>query len=126
GFYGTTRWGSAYVAAALAFTNHWMSTDRSAFAGDHLTASFNAQSYGGRMEGVYRFATYYGGLTPYAAIQSQTFHTPGYTETDLNGGGFSPGFYSRKATPTPPRFGGPLRPPSPPHPPPPPPPRPRP
>src|SRR5262249_27363014 len=51
GFYGTTRWGSAYVAAALAFTNHWMSTDRSAFAGDHLTASFNAQSYGGRMEG---------------------------------------------------------------------------
>src|SRR6516165_6517948 len=33
--------------AALAFTNHWMSTDRLAFAGDHLSASFNAQSYGG-------------------------------------------------------------------------------
>ena len=27
----------------FAFTNHWMSTDRFAFAGDHLTASFNAQ-----------------------------------------------------------------------------------
>ena len=38
--------------AALAFTNHWMSTDRLAFAGDHLTAIFNAQSYwtgGGRL-----------------------------------------------------------------------------
>src|SRR5262249_60299431 len=49
GIYGATRWGPAYVAAALAFTNHWMSTDRFAFAGDHLTASFNAQSFGGRV-----------------------------------------------------------------------------
>jgi len=106
GVYGTTRWGSAYVAAALAFTNHWMSTDRFAFAGDHLTASFNAQSFGGRVEGGYRFMTYYGGLTPYAAIQSQTFHTPGYTETDLNGGGFALGFNSRNATDTRSELGG--------------------
>src|SRR5262245_66361771 len=77
-----------------------MSTDRFAFAGDHLTASFNAQSFGGRVEGGYRFMTYYGGLTPYAAIQSQTFHTPGYTESDLNGGGFALGFNSRNATDT--------------------------
>src|SRR5262249_6792170 len=28
GVYGATRWGAAYVAAAFAFTNHWMSTDR--------------------------------------------------------------------------------------------------
>jgi uncharacterized protein with beta-barrel porin domain len=73
GLYGTARSGAAYVAAALAFTNHWMSTDRFAFAGDHLSASFNAQSYGGRVESGYRFATDYGGLTPYAAIQSQRF-----------------------------------------------------
>jgi autotransporter-associated beta strand protein len=106
GVYGTTRWGSAYLAAALAFTNHWMSTDRSAFAGDHLTASFNAQSFGGRVESGYRFATYYGGLTPYAAIQSQTFHTPGYTESDLNGGGFGLGFNSRNATDTRSELGG--------------------
>jgi len=38
GLYGTARSGAAYVAAALAFTNHWMSTDRFAFAGDHLSA----------------------------------------------------------------------------------------
>ena len=56
GVYGATRSGPAYLAAAFAFTNHWMSTDRFAFAGDHLTAKFNAQSYGGRLEGGYRFA----------------------------------------------------------------------
>jgi outer membrane autotransporter protein len=100
GIYGATRWGAAYLAAALAFTNHWMSTDRFAFAGDHLTSSFNAQSFGGRVEGGYRFATIYGGLTPYAAIQTQTFHTPGYNESDLNGGGFALAFNSRNATDT--------------------------
>ena len=60
----------------FAFTNHWMSTDRFAFAGDHLTASFNAQSFGARVESGYRFATMFGGLTPYAAIQAQSFRTP--------------------------------------------------
>jgi outer membrane autotransporter protein len=106
GVYGTARSGPAYLAAALAYTNHWMSTDRFAFAGDHLTASFNAQSFGGRVESGYRFMTFYGGLTPYAAIQSQTFHTPGYTETDLNGGGFALGFNSRNATDTRSELGG--------------------
>jgi autotransporter-associated beta strand protein len=106
GVYGATRWGPAYVAAAFAFTDHWMSTDRFAFAGDHLTASFNAQSFGGRVEGGYRFMTYYGGLTPYAAIQSQTFHTPGYTETDLTGGGFALAFNGRNATDTRSELGG--------------------
>jgi uncharacterized protein with beta-barrel porin domain len=100
GVYGTARWGSAYLAAALAYTNHWMSTDRFAFAGDHLSASFNAQSFGGRVEGGYRFATIYGGLTPYAAIQTQTFHTPGYNESDLNAGGFALAYNSRNATDT--------------------------
>ena len=61
GVYGATRSGPAYLAAALAFTNHWMSTDRFAFAGDHLTASFNAQSFGARVESGYRFATMFGG-----------------------------------------------------------------
>jgi outer membrane autotransporter protein len=100
GVYGATRWGPAYLAAAFAYTNHWMSTDRFAFAGDHLTASFNAQSFGGRAETGYRFATIYGGLTPYAAIQAQSFHTPSYTETDLNGGGFALAYNSRSATDT--------------------------
>ena len=28
------------------------------------------------------------GVTPYAALQVQDFHTPSYSETDLSGGGF--------------------------------------
>jgi outer membrane autotransporter protein len=68
-----------------------------AFAGDHLTASFNAQSFGGRIEGGYRFGTMYGGIAPYAAIQAQSFRTPSYTETDLTNGGFGLSFNSRTA-----------------------------
>jgi autotransporter-associated beta strand protein len=97
GGYGATRFGPAYLAAAFAFANHWMSTDRFAFAGDHLTASFNAQSLGGRVEGGYRFATMFGGLTPYAAVQAQSFRTPSYSEVDTNGGGFALAYDARTA-----------------------------
>jgi autotransporter-associated beta strand protein len=99
GLYGATKSGPAYLAAAFAFANHWMSTDRFAF-GDHLNADFNAQSYGGRLEGGYRFGTPYGGITPYVAIQAQNFHTPGYTETALIPSGFALAFGSRDATDT--------------------------
>ena len=99
GVYGATRFGPAYLAAAFAFTNHWMSTDRTA-VGDRLTASFNAQSYGGRIESGYRFGTPYGGITPYAAIQAQSFHTPGYTETDGIANGFALTFNGRDASDT--------------------------
>jgi outer membrane autotransporter protein len=100
GVYGATRWGAAYLAGAFAYTNHWMSTDRLSFAADHLTASFNAQSYGGRVEGGYRFATWYGGITPYAAVQAQSFRTPGYSETDGSGGGFALSYNARTGTDT--------------------------
>jgi outer membrane autotransporter protein len=100
GVYGATRWGPAYLAAAFAYANHWMSTDRFAFAGDHLTAEFNAQSFGGRVEGGYRFATFYGGIAPYAAIQAQSFRTPSYSETDVNNGGFALAYNSRTGTDT--------------------------
>jgi outer membrane autotransporter protein len=83
-----------------------MSTDRFAFEGDHLAASFNAQSFGGRVESGYRFATIYGGLTPYAAIQVQSFHTPSYSENDLNGGGDALAFNSRNAHDTRTELGG--------------------
>jgi outer membrane autotransporter protein len=77
-----------------------MSTDRFAFANDHLTADFNAQSLGGRVEGGYRFATIYGGLTPYAAIQAQSFRTPGYSEIDTTNGGFGLSYNGRTGTDT--------------------------
>ena len=100
GVYGTTRAGPAYLAAAFAFANHWMSTDRFAF-GDHLTSSFAAQSFGGRLEGGYRFAMpHYGGITPYAAVQSQIFRMPGFSETDAIADGFALAFPSHDATDT--------------------------
>ncbi|WP_407174574.1 autotransporter domain-containing protein [Bradyrhizobium sp. STM 3562] len=100
GIYGATRWGPAYFAGDFAFTNHWMSTDRLAFEGDHLTADFNAQSYGGRLEGGYRFATPFVGIAPYAAIQAQSFHTPSYSEIGTLPDGFALAFGSRNATDT--------------------------
>ncbi|HEY3642560.1 MAG TPA: autotransporter domain-containing protein, partial [Xanthobacteraceae bacterium] len=100
GVYGATRAGPAYLAAALAFANYWMSTDRFAAFGDHLTASFNAQSFGGRVEGGYRLAMPAGGVSPYAAVQAQSFHTPAYSETDVTGGGFGLAFNARSASDT--------------------------
>ena len=54
GVYGITLVGPAYLAGALAFTNHWFTTNRSAL-GDQLNANFVGQSYGARLEGGYRF-----------------------------------------------------------------------
>jgi uncharacterized protein with beta-barrel porin domain len=100
GIYGKTHNGPAYLAASFAAANHWMSTDRFAFGGDHLTANFNGQSFGGRVEGGYRFAMPIAGVTPYAAVQVQSFHAPGYSETDVLGGGFGLAFAARSATDT--------------------------
>ena len=91
---------------ALAFTNHWMTTNRIAFAGDQLDARFNAQSYGARVETGYRLPPPFPngggrfGATPYAALQTQWFHTPNYSETDLTGGGFGLSYNAMTATDT--------------------------
>jgi uncharacterized protein with beta-barrel porin domain len=106
GLYGSTRWGAAYVAGAVAFTNHWMSTDRFAPAGDHLTASFDAQSIGARVESGYRVASAFGAFTPYVALQVQSFRTPSYTEADVTGGGFGLAYNGRTATDTRSELGG--------------------
>ena len=100
GIYGRTHAGPAYLSGSFGFANHWMSTDRFAAGGDHLTASFNAQSVGTRIEGGYRFATAFAGITPYAAVQAQSFSTPSFQETDLTGGGFGLAFADRTATDT--------------------------
>jgi outer membrane autotransporter protein len=79
-----------------------MSTNRTvAIAGiDQLSADFNAQNYGGRLEGGYHIATPLAvQLTPYAAIQAQSFHTPNYNETASSGSGqFALAYGSRDAT----------------------------
>jgi uncharacterized protein with beta-barrel porin domain len=100
GVYGTTRYGPVYLAASLAYTQHWVTTDRYAFAGDHLTASFDAESLGARAETGYRLPTVFGAFTPYAAVQAQNFRTPTYNETDVNGGGSALTYEARDATDT--------------------------
>jgi outer membrane autotransporter protein len=92
GGYAISHFGPAYLAGDVAFANHWFTTNRTAL-GDQLTARFNGQSYGVRVEAGYRQAvpvnTAIIGVTPYAAVQTQWFHTPAYSETDLTGGGFA-------------------------------------
>jgi len=48
----------------------------------------------------YRFETPYVGVAPYAAIQAQSFHTPGYSEIGTIPNGFALAFGSRDATDT--------------------------
>jgi autotransporter-associated beta strand protein len=103
GVYAKAHAGPAYLSAALAFANHWFTTDRTAF-GDQLRASFTGQSYAARLEGGYRYAVPITGaivgVTPYAALQAQDFHTPSYSETDPTGGGFGLSYAAMNATDT--------------------------
>jgi uncharacterized protein with beta-barrel porin domain len=91
GVHGVKRWGPAYLAGGVAFANNWFATNRTAL-GDQLTASFQGQSYGARLEGGYRFRLALDhaalGVTPYAAVELQNFRTPSYSATDLTGGAF--------------------------------------
>ena len=100
GVYGTKYFGSAYVAGSVALANNWMTTNRIA-VGDQLTANFNAQSFGGRVEAGYRYALQPAiGVTPYGALQAIDYHTPTYSETDLTGGGFGLTYAAMNATDT--------------------------
>ena len=98
GSYGVTRFGAAYVAGALAFTNNWFTTNRSAL-GDQVSARFAGQSYGARVESGYRIPAWSTvGITPYAALQMQDFSTPSYSESDKTGGGLGLSFAAMNAT----------------------------
>jgi uncharacterized protein with beta-barrel porin domain len=91
--YSFTRVNAAYVSAAFTYSNFWASTNRTVtVAGtDQLNARFNAQGFGGRIEGGYQFTVpgvlgWSGfGFTPYAAVQAENFHTPNYNETAVSG-----------------------------------------
>jgi outer membrane autotransporter protein len=99
GVYGSHRFGAAFVSAALAYSWHDMSTERTVtIAGnDLLRAKFDANNIGARIEAGYRFGTRFAAFTPYAAAQAQSFRTPWYGEAAVSG---SPQFalaYSAKA-----------------------------
>ena len=77
--------GAAYVAGALAYGWQDVTTDRIVLAANKLHAEFNANAFSGRVEGGYRFATPWLGITPYAAGQFTTFDLPAYAESVLFG-----------------------------------------
>ena len=81
--------GAAYITAAAAYGWQDVSTERTVtVAGfERLRAEFNANAYSGRIEGGYRFATPWLGLTPYAAGQFTTYSLPAYAEQVLVGPG---------------------------------------
>jgi uncharacterized protein with beta-barrel porin domain len=103
GLYGKSYFGPAYLLGALAVADNWFTTNRTA-VGDQLTAKFTGQSYAARGEAGYRYGLPITGaivgITPYAALQVQDFRTPGYSETDLTGGGFGLSYGAVNATDT--------------------------
>ncbi|MFC4921197.1 MULTISPECIES: autotransporter outer membrane beta-barrel domain-containing protein [Bradyrhizobium] len=74
--------GPAYITAALAYGWQDVTTNRivTAAGTDQLRAQFNANAVSGRIEGGYRQATPWIGLTPYAALQATMFSLPSYQE----------------------------------------------
>ncbi|WMT72582.1 autotransporter domain-containing protein [Bradyrhizobium sp. Ash2021] len=80
GVFGRQNFGPAYLSAALAYGWHDVTTNRTVtLAGfDQLQGRFRAETFSGRFEGGYRFATPVVGLTPYAAAQVISFNLPAY------------------------------------------------
>lgn len=103
GVYGRRNFGPAYIAAALAYGWHDVTTNRTvALAGaDQLQGRFKADTFSARFEGGYRFTTPLIGITPYAAAQVTNFNLPNYSELSLNGGGlFALNYASQSLTDT--------------------------
>jgi autotransporter-associated beta strand protein len=103
GLYGSKQWGQAYVSGALTYASNWVSTSRiiTVAGADALSASFNAQNFGGRLEGGYRIpSTLAFGVSPYAAMQAQSFRSPAYSESGALGAAdpFALSFASQTAT----------------------------
>ena len=100
GAYARHNFGPAYVAAALGYGWHDVTTNRTvALAGiDLLQGRFRADTFSGRFEGGYRFATPMIGITPYAAVQAISFNLPAYAEQTLAGTGLFALNYAAQTT----------------------------
>jgi uncharacterized protein with beta-barrel porin domain len=103
GVYGRQNFGAAYLSGAFAYGRHDVTTNRTvALAGvDMLQGRFQAETFSGRFEGGYRFATPFGGITPYAAAQVISVRLPNYSEVSQTGGGlFALNYAAQTATDT--------------------------
>lgn len=95
--------GPAYITAALAYGWQDVTTNRIVtVAGiDQLRAQFGANALSGRIEGGYRYATQWIGLTPYAAAQATMFSLPNYSEFAVVGNStFALNYAAKDATST--------------------------
>jgi uncharacterized protein with beta-barrel porin domain len=100
GVFGRQNIGAAYLSAALAYGWHDVTTNRTVAlpGGDVLQARFRAESFSGRFEGGYRFATPLAGITPYVAAQAISFNLPAYAEQVLGGAGLFALNYAAQTT----------------------------
>ena len=92
--------GAAYLTGALAYGWQDVSTDRTVTAAgiERLRANFNANAFSGRLEGGYRIATPWMGLTPYAAGQFTTYDLPAYAEQSSAGSLFALNYAAKNVT----------------------------
>ncbi|MCK1738546.1 autotransporter domain-containing protein [Bradyrhizobium sp. 138] len=100
--------GPAYVTAALAYGWQDVTTNRIVTAAgyDQLRAQFNANAVSGRIEGGYRYAMPWAGITPYAALQATLFTLPGYAESAVVGSNiFALNYAAKDVTSTRTEFG---------------------
>jgi uncharacterized protein with beta-barrel porin domain len=103
GLYARQRFGDAYLAGALAYNFHDVTTTRTVtVAGtDTLQGRFQANGLGARFEGGYHVATPFVRLTPYGAVQVQSIFLPSYGETATSGSNqFALNYTSQTATTT--------------------------
>jgi outer membrane autotransporter protein len=100
GAYGTHKAGAAYLSGALAYAWNDISTNRTVNLAsiDQLNARVNGQTFAGRIEAGYRVATQFVGITPYAALQAQSFSTPAYSEVSASGNGAFALAYASRST----------------------------
>ena len=86
GFYGSQRFGNAYISGSLAYALDAMNTNRNVtLPTADLTARFIANGATGRLEGGYRFGERDFGITPYVGGEFSALRTPAYAETTASG-----------------------------------------
>jgi T5SS/PEP-CTERM-associated repeat protein/autotransporter-associated beta strand protein len=87
GVFGKHTMGAGYVFAGLAYTFQDVTTNRTVTVSgsDELEAKFDANTFGGRIEGGYRYATPFAAITPYGAVQVTDINLPGYEEHATSG-----------------------------------------
>jgi uncharacterized protein with beta-barrel porin domain len=100
GAYARHNFGPAYVAAALSYGWHDVTTNRTVALTevDQLQGRFRADTFSGRFEGGYRCATPWIGITPYAAVQVIDFNLPAYAEQTPAGTGLFAMNYAAQTT----------------------------